>query len=161
MTATEVLRRTEDQLRLLGPMMGRLERELLRPVVNRVYDIMERRKMFLDAPEVIAGANLEIRYSSLIARSQKVSEAQNISRAIEASAPFFEIDNASVDNIDSDQAVQSIFRVFGAPQELIRSAEVVEKLRDARQQAQQEALDRQQSQEDTQQISQMASLAGQ
>jgi len=148
MTATEVLQRTEDQMRLLGPMMGRLENELLRPIVTRVIDIMFTKDLFAPVPEILDGAELDIRYSSLIAKAQRISEAQNILRAMEASAPFIEIDPASTDLINSDNAVKMIHNVFGSPQEIIRTKKDVEARRQARAEAQQAQIEAQKAEQD-------------
>ena len=37
MTATEVLQRNEEKMRILGPVMGRIQSELLEPMINRVF----------------------------------------------------------------------------------------------------------------------------
>ena len=46
MTATEVLQRNEEKMRILGPVLGRLQSELLQPLILRV-SIMLRNKLFL------------------------------------------------------------------------------------------------------------------
>ena len=40
MTATEVLQRTEEKMRLLGPVLGRLQSELLQPLITRAFNIL-------------------------------------------------------------------------------------------------------------------------
>jgi len=55
MTATEVLQRTEETLRLLGPMLGRLQSEDLGPMLNRVYAELARQEMFDDPPPELEG----------------------------------------------------------------------------------------------------------
>ena len=37
MTATEVIQRNEEKMRLLGPVLGRLQSELLKPLIDRVF----------------------------------------------------------------------------------------------------------------------------
>jgi hypothetical protein len=39
MTATEVIQRNEEKMRLLGPVLGRLQSELLKPLIDRVFNI--------------------------------------------------------------------------------------------------------------------------
>ena len=36
MTATEVIQRNEEKMRILGPVLGRLQSELLQPMILRV-----------------------------------------------------------------------------------------------------------------------------
>ncbi len=51
MTATETVARTEQKMRLLGPVMGRVSQELLKPTINRVFDILQRQGRFGEVPE--------------------------------------------------------------------------------------------------------------
>jgi len=137
MTATEVMQRTEEQMRLLGPMLGRQQIELLSPLIDRLFDIMLRRKIINkeDIPLDLSEADLKVQYKSLVARSQRINEAQNILRAIESSAPFIQVDPSVMDNYDGDKAVRRIARLFSVPQEIIRDEEDIQDTRDQRSQA--------------------------
>ena len=42
MTATEVQKRSEIQMQLMGPWQGRLELELFEPLINRILGILIR-----------------------------------------------------------------------------------------------------------------------
>ncbi len=150
MTATEVLQRTEEKVRLLGPMLGRQQSELLRPLIDRVFAIMLRKGTISqkDIPAVLRGRSLDVRYSSLIAKSQRLSEGQNLMRAMEALTPIANADPSVVDNIDADKAFRVIADVYGMPQEIIRKAKDVEARRNARAQAQQEMVDREKQQQE-------------
>src|SRR5210317_321434 len=60
MTATEVMQRTEEKMRLLCPVLGRLQAELLQPLINRVYNLMVRQKAFQPAPDFMQDSSIEI-----------------------------------------------------------------------------------------------------
>lgn len=148
MTATEVLQRTEEKMRLLGPMLGRQQSELLRPMVDRVFAIMLA-KGIIDPktiPQALRGRNLNVKYSSLIAKSQRVAEGQNILRTMQAITPFVNMNQQVADNFDGDAAVKAIGEIFGFPQELIRGKKEVAGMRQARAEAQQQMLQQQQQQ---------------
>ena len=83
MTATEVIQRNEEKMRLLGPVLGRLQSELLKPLIDRVFAILLRNNMLPQAPEFLSGRDIEIEYVSPLAKAQKSSELQSIMRAIE------------------------------------------------------------------------------
>ena len=53
MTATEVMQRTEEKMRLLGPVLGRLQSELLQPLITRSFNLLFKNKKFPEAPDVI------------------------------------------------------------------------------------------------------------
>lgn len=143
MTATEVNARTEEKMRLLGPMLGRMQSEFLKPLIDRCFAIMLRRRMFPDIPQALSGQKLTVRYSSMIARAQRFAEAQNITRTIQTISPFVQMDQTVMDNFNGDAAVRNIAGIYALPQELIRSDKEVKGIRDARAKAQQEAVDMQ------------------
>lgn len=147
MTATEVLQRTEEKMRLLGPMLGRQQSELLRPMIDRVFEIMVRLGKISDFPAVLRGKKIDVRYSSLIAKSQRLADGQNLMRFMEAVTPFVNADQSVLDNINGDNALKVVAEVYGAPQEILRDKKEVEQTRKARAQAQAEALEQQRAQQ--------------
>jgi hypothetical protein len=158
MTATEVLQRTEEKMRLLGPMLGRMQAEFLRPLIDRVFDIMLRTGKIDKAgiPPKLAGKKIDVRYSSLIAKSQRLADGQNLMRSMEALTPFVNMDPSVTDNINGDMAFKVVAETYGLPQEVQRSKKEVKDIRDARAQAQQEALAQQQQAHEAQQMQQGA-----
>lgn len=141
MTATEVLQRTEEKLRLLGPILGRQHYELLKPLVNRVYSILLRRGKIRPAPEKIQGKTFEVHYSSMIARAQRSSEAENLNRIMGLMAPIAQFDPAVFDNVDSDKILKYVASIYNVPQLIFRRAEERDQMRKQRQEqmAQQQA----------------------
>lgn len=158
MTATEVLQRTEERMRLLGPMLGRMQDEFLRPLIDRTFDIMLRTGKIVagDIPPALAGKKIDVKYSSLIAKSQRLADGQNIMRSMEALTPFVNSDPTVLDNIDGDKAFRVIAEVYGLPQEIIRKTKDVQGKRDARAQAQAAALKEQQDAQNAQVTDQTA-----
>lgn len=143
MTATEVSQRVEESLRLMGPVLGRQHFEFLRPVIERLFGVMDRRGMFLDAPPEIQGKKFDVRYSSQVARAQKISEGNTFMRAIQIAAPIVQADPKVLDNLDGDHALKYIFDLYDVPVKLLRPEREVSKLRDQRAQLQQQALQQQ------------------
>jgi len=144
MTATEVSQRTEEKLRLLAPILARQHDELLRPLIDRVFGIMLRAEALPPIPEVLSEQEINVRYSSQVAKAQRASDAQNINRFVQLATPFFQVDPTVMDNLNPDEAVRHIGHMFSIPQELFRDQDEVESLREQRQeqeaqQAQQEA----------------------
>lgn len=160
MTATEVLQRTEEKMRLLGPMLGRQQSEFLRPLIDRVFGIMLRRGL-IDVkaiPPILKGRKVDVRYSSMIAKSQRVTDAQNVMRYIESLSPFIQLDPATADNLNGDAAARAMADVFSPPQQILRTVKEVQQLRDARAEAQQAALAKQDDQENVDKMGKMASM---
>ena len=152
MTATEVIQRNEEKMRLLGPVLGRLQSELLKPLIDRVFSILLRNNMLPQAPEFLSGRDIEIEYVSPLAKAQKSSELQSIMRAIEILgslanvAPVF-------DYVNFDNLVKHLADIVGVPQKILKSQSQVNA---ERQQAQQQ----QQEMQQMQQVQQLAKAGG-
>ena len=82
MTATEVIQRNEEKMRLLGPVLGRLQSELLQPMILRVFNIMLRNKLFPIAPEVLANQEIDNEYVTPMALAQRSQELQSMMRGL-------------------------------------------------------------------------------
>jgi len=160
MTATEVLQRTEEKLRLLGPILGRQQFELLRPMVERVFQILLRNKTFQEPPEILQGAEFQIQYSSQIAKSQRVSESQNLNRALQVIAPLVEFDPAIMDVFDGDEAARIASKMFGVPQRMLRNEEDVDNIRQARSQATAELQERDDMQAQAEVVNKLGQAGG-
>lgn len=145
MTATEVNQRTDEHLRLLGPILGRLHFELLKPLIARVISIMKRKnELPPNIPEILADANIDVFFSSQIAKAQRMAEGNSLLRVMEMLGPLIEMDPSVMDNIDSDAIVQYVSKIHGLPQDLLKQPKEVEALR---QQRQEEAAKQQQQQD--------------
>ncbi len=75
MTATEVLERSAEMSMLLGATYGRLQSELLTPLIRRAFHILKRRG---EIPDIsIDGRLVTVDYRSPLARSQGQRNVQN------------------------------------------------------------------------------------
>lgn len=83
MTATEVVQRTAEQMRLFGPMIGRLESEMLGPLVERVFGILTRQGVLPVAPQEIQDKEFTVEYVSPIATAQKQQSAHGVVQVIQ------------------------------------------------------------------------------
>lgn len=137
MTATEVEARVEEALRFMGPVLGRMQSELLRPLIDRVFEIADRLGLIPPAPAILKNKDLNVQYSSPIARTQRQNEARNILRTVEQARPFIAADPSVLDFIDGDQALMKIAKINNFPQEILRDKSAVIRLREDRIQAQQ------------------------
>jgi hypothetical protein len=153
MTATEVMQRTEEKLRTMGPILGRLNTELLRPIVDRVFDIMLRRGLFAPMPEALKGKNLDIVYVSQISKAQRASEADTLTRVIQSVAPVAQMAPQMFDNLNSDMVLRYHAHIFGLAEDMLNDPEEVSKVREARAQQEQAMVQAQQEnvQADTEQ----------
>jgi hypothetical protein len=159
MTATEVLQRTEESMRLLGPMLGRMQSEFLSPMIERLFDIMWEQKLVPEIPEMLMGRKLMVRYSSLIAKSQRIQEAQSTMRMLEAATPFINMDQSLMQIFDGEKAIRVLMNTYGAPYEILRSQADFAKIKQGMQAAQAEQASRSAQMEDLSMATQMTESA--
>jgi len=152
MTATEVVQRNEEKMRLLGPVLGRLQSELLRPLIDRTFAILLRKKMFKPVPQFLSGQDIQIEYVSPLAKAQRSSELQSVMRAIEIFGSLSKI-SPVFDHIDIDELVIYLADIVGVPAKVLNSQAQVNAIR---QKKQQEMMQQQQMQ----QIQQVAQAGG-
>lgn len=161
MTTVEVNQRIQEQLRFLGPLLGRQQTEFLRPLIDRVLDIMVRKdagsgQILGNVPEEIQNIELDVVYSSPIARAQRVNEAESLQNAFVSSAPVLQAQPEALDNIDGDAWIREHWKIFGASQKVLRNKAEIDAIRESRQQAQQKALEQQEGMVQADNISKLA-----
>jgi hypothetical protein len=147
MTATEVVQRQEERMRVIGPVLGRLMNEMLRPMIDRVFSLMLRDGMLAEPPEILQGRDIDIEYVSPLAKAQKSNSLNNTMRALEILLPLAQSLPVG-DHIDPDGLVEHVTDALGVPKTTLRSSREVAETR--KQRAEQEAMmmQRQQEQED-------------
>ena len=147
MTATEVVQRQEERMRVIGPVLGRLMNEMLRPLIDRVFGLMLRSEMLAIPPEVLQGADVDIEYVSPLARAQKSSSLNSTMKALEVLMPLAQALPVA-DHIDPDGLVRHITEALGVPKTTLKTQREVNDLREQRAAQEQEMMERQQTQED-------------
>jgi len=135
MTATEVMQRTEEKLRLLGPLLGRIQTELLGPMIGRVYGLLRRAGKLPELPGVLEGVPLKIIYTSPIARAQEQVEANGLMRALGVLEPLMKYNSSLVDIFDTDAMGRGVFEMFSVNQKYLKDQKIVDKIRNDRAEA--------------------------
>lgn len=136
MTATEVMQRKDEQLRSMSPILGRLQHELLRPLIERVFGIMMRSNLFDEIPPEMANAKLEVRFVSQLARAQESVEGDNFMRAFNSIMAVAGAQPTIVDIFNADKVGKFIMKTFGANLGVLNTDDETEQLRVGRAQAQ-------------------------
>lgn len=143
MTAHEVSVRYELMQRLLGPTLGRLERELLNPLIERAFGMMMRAGALPQPPmeltEAIGqGEEIDIEYESPLALAQRAQELQGMERALALVAPIVELKPDVIDNFNLDEFTRHAARLAGMPSKILNDQNTVNEMRQGRQQAREE-----------------------
>ncbi len=132
MTATQTLQLAEERMRILGPVLGRLQAELLQPLISRTFELLLRNRQLPEAPEMLQGQNIDIEYVSPLAKAQKLTDLQSTMRGLEVMMQMGEIAPVG-DYIDTDGLIKYIAEVTGMPAKILRSEEEVAELQEQKQ----------------------------
>jgi len=141
-TAREVIELHEEKLLTLGPILTKLQSELLIPLIDRTFDIMIEVGLMPEPPEVIEGLDLKVEFISTLAQAQKMVGTTSIEQTLGFVGQVLAINPNAVDKFDCDEAIDQYSDMTGIHPSIIRDKEAVKKLRDDRaklQQAQQQA----------------------
>lgn len=114
MTATEVRIRNSQMMRILGATYGRLQTELLMPLVERASSLLRRRG---EIPEVyIDGRILKVAYQSTRAEEQAQKDAEN---ALTWFGTIIKMGDTALQTIDIPNFVKWLGRKLNVPAELM------------------------------------------
>jgi hypothetical protein len=148
-SATEIDARRSEALIMLGPVLERIEYELLSPIVERTFAIMSRARILPPPPAEIRGANIDIEYVSMLTQAQLASATSGIERTLQIAGGLVGVDPSVMDNIDIDFAIEKYSTLMNNDPRLIRSPRELQAIRQQRQQqqaAEQQAMQAEQAQ---------------
>ena len=155
MTATEVVQRQEERMRVIGPVLGRLMNEMLRPMIDRVFALMLRADMLAPPPEILQGLDVDVEYVSPLARAQKSSSLNSTMKALEILLPLAQALPVA-DHINADGLVNHIMDSLGVPKKVVKPQSEVDAGREEQAAQQQAMMERQETSQDVQDVAQIA-----
>lgn len=138
-SAYEVADDRDEMLRMLAPMLGRQQTELLGPLIERVYLLLHIHGLIPPAPQILQKRKLVIIYVSPAARAQQGVKADRLSRFMADIAPLAQTDPTIMDQIDGSKVVAVYAEARGVPPAVFRTKAEVQQLQQQREQQQQMA----------------------
>jgi len=137
-SATEAVIRQSEKMRVLGPVLGRLQTEFLSPLIKRVFNIMLRAGQLPPFPDGLSPDDIEVRYTSPVSRAQKQYEAQSLPQVMQYLAPLVGSQDAFgiMDNFDTDRVARHVADLFGTPADYLKPQEDVVASREQKSKAQ-------------------------
>lgn len=153
MTATEVIQRKEEKMLMLGPVVERNNDELFDPLMDQVFQIMVEQStprwmglmpgvpLIPPPPEELAGVPLTIEYISILAQAQKAIAASTIERSLQFTGMMMQAGfTDAADSINPDAMQAEYYAAIGAPPTILRDAEQVAGIRQARAEQQRQQM---------------------
>ena len=115
MTATEVAERSGEMALLLGATYGRLQSELLTPMIRRAYSILRRRGEIADI--ALDGRFVTLDYRSPLARAQA---QRNIQNTLSWLTSVQAMGATAIATVDIPAAARYVGEALGVPSDLIK-----------------------------------------
>ena len=138
-TAEEIRALQNEKLQEIGPVVDRLNPELLDPLVEQTFDLMLKQGRLPPPPAMLARHPLKVEYTSIIAQAQKALAAGSIEQfwgfamKVQEAKPE---DPSVLDPVNTDEMLERYGGDLSVPPGIIRDEDDVAKIRAQRQQAQ-------------------------
>lgn len=139
MTATEVAERHEEKLLMLGPVLERLQNELLDPLVEMTFDQIMEAGIVPPPPKELQGHDLNVELVSMLAQAQRAVGTNSIDRFVGNLGAVAGVKPEVLDKFDADQWVNIYSESLGLDPQIIVPDEEVQAIRSQRAEAQKAA----------------------
>lgn len=139
-TAREIAEKHEEKLLMLGPVLERLHNELLNPLIDRTFNILDANGVLPEPPEELQDRELEIEYVSVLAQAQRLVATGAIEQLAQFTGGLAAVWPEARHKIDATQMVDDFSSALGVNPKQVRSDDQVAAIVQAeQQQAQQQA----------------------
>lgn len=138
-TAREVAEKQEEKLLMLGPVLERLHSELLDPLIDRTFNILQKAGVLPPPPPELNGRELDVEYVSVLAQAQRMVAVTGIERTVGFAAEISQIWPEARYKVDAEQVMDDYAVSMGVNPKLIRSDDQVAEMKQAEQAQMQQA----------------------
>jgi len=135
MTVPEVMERQSEKATVLSAAVGRINSELLDPMITKTFDVATDAGRMPIPPDVLLeyGARVKIEYIGPLAQVlQRTFATQGIKRSLENVLPYMQFFPDMLDTINSDELVKQMMIAGGMPEKIIRGDDEVAMIRQQR-----------------------------
>lgn len=147
MTATEVAARNEEKMLMIGPVLERLQNELLKPLIDSVFTKMIASNNILPPPQELQGVELDVEFVSVLAQAQRAVGVNSVDRYTASLGMMAQMKPEVLDKLDADRWADEYGDMLGVDPSLIIPGEEVALLRQQRAQQEQQMAQMQQMQQ--------------
>ena len=136
-TATEIQERHEEKMLMLGPILERMNDELLDPLIERTFSIMLKMGIIPPPPPEVQGMNMAIEYVSILAQAQKMIGVGAIEKYVAFIGNLATARPEVLDLPNWDMTVETYGDMIGVPPQLQNDLALVAQVRAQRAKQQQ------------------------
>ena len=120
-TAREVAEKHEEKLLMLGPVLERLHTELLDPLIDRTFSILQRNGVLPVPPPELQNRDLEVEYVSVLAQAQRLVNTGAIDRISQFTGGVAAIWPNARHKVNINQAIDEYAEALGVSPSIIVS----------------------------------------
>lgn len=135
-TATEIAALQEEKMTMLGPVLERLQNEMLDPLINATFDRMIEARIVPPPPKELQGQELQVELVSMLAQAQRAISTNSIDRFVINLGTVAQMRPEVLDKFDTDVWADNYADALGIDPELIVGNDRVAIVRKQRAQAQ-------------------------
>ena len=139
MTATEVAERHEEKLLMLGPVLERLQNELLDPLIENTFDAIMEAGIASPAPDELQGRPLNVDLIGMLAQAQRAVGTNSIDRFVGNLGAVAQFKPEVLDRFDSDRWAEVYSDSLSLDPQIIVPRDQAQAIREQRAQAQAQA----------------------
>ncbi len=126
-TAREIAEKQEEKLLMLGPVLERLHTELLDPVIDRTFNILQRAGVLPPPPAELQNRDLNVEYVSILAQAQRLVNTGAIDRMTEFAGNVANVWPTARHKININQAIDDYGNALGVnPAMVVSDTEAAE-----------------------------------
>lgn len=137
-TATEINERKQEKLLMLGPMVERLQSEVLNKIIGRIFRIMYRAQLLPPPPDGVRGQAIDVSYVNMFSQAQKAVGTTAIEQVVSFTGQMAQLKPAVLDNIDFDVTSRMYGEMLSAPPKMFTDLQAMAQERQQQAQAQQQ-----------------------
>lgn len=131
-TAREVDERHEEKMIQLGPVVDRLNDELIDPLCETTVNALIDREDYPPPPPELFGATVKVDNISIIGQAQKLVGAVGLERMAGFAGNISAVKPDVLDNVDTDQLIRNYADILGISPDNMTTRERMEAARQAR-----------------------------
>jgi hypothetical protein len=136
MTATEVSARIEKMARLLGSTLARIQGELLVPIIERVFKLIDKPPK----PQSVKDDDYDIYFTGPLPRAMRRDVTVSMLGLLDSVAQAGQVMPELMDALHPQRFSQYLAYASGVPAEVLRTTEELEEYAEQKAQAQQQAM---------------------
>lgn len=158
-TATEIQAKQQEKMILIGPVVERLQKELLEPLIQRTFGLMREWGALPEPPEGMGDAELDVSFESVLAQAQKMTATSALEQGLAFTVQAAQANPEILDVLNFDAMGKSYLDRIGMPESCVRDETDIQAIRAQRAQQQAQAQQQEQAAQTMQQVTDMAAAA--